>query len=1157
VRADRLEFTWYYSENLHREETVRRLAGELCWALRGIVRHSADNGASAFVPSDFPLAGLDQSTVDSLAGFGVEDIYPLTPTQSGMLFDSLMTPDAGVYLAQLDVEVDGVTDARALAEAWQRVVDRTPILRTAVAWQGLDRPQQIVRREVRLPVVLLDWRGVSEAEWRHRLRRLLADDRAMGMDLTRAPLTRVAIVQVADDRVRLVWTFHHILLDGWSAFHVLSDVLAGYAGATPVLRRPFRDYVAWLSDQDETAAEEYWRGTLSGLGAPTRLPCDRTPAPGYQPRATGWQELNLPAGLASRIAECGRRNGLTLNTLVQGGWSLLLAEHGGVADVCFGATVSGRPAGLAGADGIAGIFISTLPVRTTVDGRRPARAWLHDLQAEQVRARQFDYLALTRMQAVAGLERGTGMFDSIVVFENYPINRNSTNGHGPRLGAVSGVEVTGYPLNLVVYADDGLSFVLRYDPELFDERTVRRLGEGLTVLLDGLAADLDRPLCTVPLLPAHEHRRLVEGCNETMTTYPDRAVPELFEEWARRTPGAVAAVSAAETLSYAELNARANRLAHLLITRGVRAESRVATLFDRSVNPLVAFLAILKAGGVYVPLHPTNPAERTRLIIEETDAVLVLTDKAMRAQVDRDRPPMPSRTSSAGSERQRATEQREGAEGGQQDQDQRPITARAERAQFNTVIVVDDEPDLDRQPESDPGRIIEPDRLAYVMFTSGSTGKPKGVGVTHRGVVSLAWDHRLRSPAHQCVPFHSPQAFDASTYEIWTPLLNGGRIVVPPSDVDAALVRRLVAEHGLTTVFVTTALFNLLADEQPDCFLGVSEVWTGGEAASPQAFARVLEHCPDTVAFHVYGPTECTAYATCRPMTPEQARTGVAPIGLPMDNTLAYVLDPYLRPVPAGVTGELYLGGTGLARGYLGRPGLTAERFVADPFGSGGRLYRTGDLVRWGRAGDLEFQGRADNQVKVRGFRIELGEIQAALRAHPGVTEAVVQVRREAGRTQLTAFVAPAVDTAEVRGWLAERLPGYMVPAQLTALDRLPLNANGKIDQAALAKFEQPSGGGNGHVAPRTPTEEALAGIWSELLGASQVGVEDDFFLLGGDSIVSLRLASRVRRAFGVELSPRVIFEAPTVAALAGRLEDLILAQYEAAAGERLARERT
>jgi amino acid adenylation domain-containing protein/non-ribosomal peptide synthase protein (TIGR01720 family) len=1109
VRAGRLEFTWYYSENLHREETVRRLAGELCWALRGIVRDSADNGASAFVPSDFPLAGLDQSTVDSLAGLGVEDIYPLTPTQSGMLFDSLMTPDAGVYLAQLDVEVDGVTDARALAEAWQRVVDRTPILRTAAAWQGLDRPQQIVQREVRLPVVLLDWRGVSEAERRHRLRRLLADDRAMGMDLTRAPLTRVAIIQVTGDRVCLVWTFHHLLLDGWSAFHVLSDVLAGYAGATPVVRRPFRDYVAWLRDQDEAAAEEYWRGTLSGLGSPTRLPYDRTPAPGYQPRATGWQELSLPAGLVTRVTECARRNGLTLNTLVQGGWALLLAEHGGEPDVCFGATVSGRPAGLTGAAGIAGIFISTLPVRTTVDGPRPVRAWLHDLQAEQVRARQFDYLALTRMQAVAGLERGAGMFDSIVVFENYPIDKAPTNGHGPRLGGVSGVEVTGYPLNLVVYADGGLSFVLRYDPELFDERTVRRLGESLTVLLDGMVADLDRPLCMVPLLPERDHRRLVEGCNETTTAYPARAVPELFEEWARRTPGAVAAVSAAETLSYAELNARANRLAHLLITRGVGAESRVATLFDRSANPLVAFLAILKAGGVYVPLHPSNPAERTRLILEDTGAAVVLTDKATRG-----------------------------------------------RAGDLPVIVVDEEPDLDRQPESDPGLTIEPDRLAYLMFTSGSTGQPKGVGVTHRGVVSLAWDHRLRSPAHQCVPFHSPQAFDASTYEIWTPLLNGGRIVVPPSDVDAALVRRMVAEHGLTTMFVTTALFNLLADEQPDCFNGVYEVWTGGEAASPRAFARVLEHCPDTMAFHVYGPTECTTYATCREMTVEQARAGIAPIGLPMDNTLAYVLDPYLRPVPAGVTGELYLGGTGLARGYVGRPGLTAERFVADPFGSGGRLYRTGDLVRWGRAGDLEFQGRADNQVKVRGFRIELGEIQVALRACPGVTEAVVQVRRESGRTQLAAFVAPAVDTAEMRGWLAERLPGYMVPAQLVALDRLPLNANGKIDQAALAKLEQPGENGDGHVAPRTPTEEALAGIWSELLGASRVGVEDDFFLLGGDSIVSLRLASRVRRAFGVELSPRVIFEAPTVAALAGRLEDLILAQYEAAAGERLASER-
>jgi amino acid adenylation domain-containing protein len=696
------------------------------------------------------------------------------------------------------------------------------------------------------------------------------------------------------------------------------------------------------------------------------------------------------------------------------------------------------------------------------------------------------------------------------------VDRQSAEANGLRLRELSAVEVTGYPLNLVVYAEERLSFVLRYDPALFDAATVRRLADRLVVLLSGMVAEPDRPLWSVPLLSPAEHRQLTVECNDTAAAYPEDGVPSVFEEQARRTPDAVAVVCGEARVTYAELNARANRLAHLLIKRGVRVESRVAVLLGHSIDAVVALLAVLKAGGVYVPLHASYPRERTRLIIAETEAVLLLTDKATWRQAG-------TRLS---------------------------------------MIVVDDEPDLARQPTSEVGVTVEPDRLAYVMFTSGSTGTPKGVAVTHRGVVSMVWDHRLRSPAHRRVLFHSSQAFDASTYEIWTPLLAGGELVIARGEVDARLVRRMIAEHGLTAIFVTTALFNLFAEEQPDCFTGVREVWTGGESASPEAFDRVLRHCPGTAVVHAYGPTEGTTYATCRVMTPRQAQSGVAPIGLPTDNTRVYVLDRYLRAVPAGMAGELYLGGSGLARGYLGRPGLTAERFVADPFGSGNRLYRTGDLVRWGSAGDLEFVGRADGQVKIRGFRIELGEIQAALRARPGVGSAVVVVRQDAGRKHLVAYVVPAAgeaapDTEALRSSLADCLPGYMVPAAIVVLDRLPLNANGKVDQAALPGPEsvaQDANGGNGYVAPRNPTEEALARIWSELLGAERIGVDDDFFALGGDSIVSLRLASRVRRGFGVDVSPRELFEAPTVGALAERLHDLILAKFEAAAnraGER------
>jgi amino acid adenylation domain-containing protein/non-ribosomal peptide synthase protein (TIGR01720 family) len=1082
VRADALEFTWYYSENLHQAATIERLAGEFRATLEELATLST--------------MGLDES---------IEDVYPLTPTQSGMLFDSLMTPDTGVYFAQLNMVLDGISDVRALSDAWQRAGDRSPILRTAIAWQERDHPLQIVHRHVRLPIVVHDWRDLTNGEREHRTRRLLAADRALGLDLTRPPLTRLALIRITDTQVRMIWTFHHILLDGWSAFQLLSDVLANYAGTDIPDRRPFRDYVDWLGEQDSAAAEAYWRDALAGFGSPTRLPSDRTPAPGHQPRATEVVNLDLPAELSKRLTECGQRGGLTTNTVVQGAWAMLLSQYAGEADVCFGATVSGRPASLPGAEEIVGIFISTLPVRVGVDGQRDTVTWLRELQAEQARARQFDHLPLTTVQSYADIDRGGNLFDSIVVFENYPVDRKSAEANGVRVREVSAVEVTGYPLNLVVYAEDRLSFALRYDPALFDAVTVRRLAVRLMVLLDGIASGAERPLWTVPLLTEAEHRRLVVENNDTATRYPDWGIADLFEEQVRRTPDATAVVCGAQRLSYAVLNARANRLAHLLIARGVVAETRVATLFDHSIDAVVGFLAVLKAGGAYVPLHPSNPPERTRMILADTGAVLLLTNRAMWRHAD----PMVS------------------------------------------LIVVDDEPRLAGRSTGNPGLAVEPDRLAYVMFTSGSTGTPKGVAVTHRGIVSMVWDRRLRNSAHQRGMFHSPQAFDASTDEIWTPLLSGGEVVIPTGAVDAEQIRRMIGEHDLTCVFVTTALFNLLADEQPDCFAGLREVWTGGESASANAFERVLSRCPGTVVTHAYGPTEYTTYATCQAMTPSQARTGIAPIGAPMDNTRAYVLDRWLRPVPAGVTGELYLGGSGLARGYLGRPALTADRFVADPFGSGDRLYRTGDLVRWGHGGGLEFVGRADGQVKVRGFRIELGEIQAALRAQPGVGGAIVVIRQDVGRKQLVGYVAPAAgqappDGGGLRRSLAALLPDYMVPADILVLDRLPLNANGKVDRAALPAPEESRE--HTYVAPRDQTEEALARIWSELLGVERVGITDDFFDLGGDSIVSLRLASRVRRNFGVEVSPRELFEAPTVGAIAERLRDRILAKFEAQA---------
>ncbi|GHF94804.1 MULTISPECIES: non-ribosomal peptide synthetase [Amycolatopsis] len=1087
VTGGRLEFSWFSSAGRHHDSTVERLAAEFAANLAELVRHCA--GAGGRTPSDFPLARLDQQAVDRLVGdgSGIEDVYPLTGTQRGMLYDSLLTPDAGMYLGQFSVLLDDVADADALCAAWQRVVDATPVLRTSVVWEGLDDPVQLVHRHARLPITRHDWRALPAAERDRRLAELLEADWQAGLDLAACPVGRLTVLRVGERTVRAVWTMHHLMVDGWSTHQLLADVFAHYSalrGADaprPAPRRPFGDYVAWTLGQDRTAAELYWRDALAGLTAPTRLPFDRAPAHGYRPGASDEAELVLPADLSARLTGFARDHQLTMNTVVQGAWALLLSRYTGEDDVCFGATVSGRPPELADSASIAGLLINTLPVRTGVPAAEPVVSWLAGLQDAQARAREFEAVSAGQVHEWSELPPEARLFDSVVVFENYPIDAGAAAAHGLRLLEVGARELNGYPLNLVAYPGERLRFVLRHDPALFDDGTVRRLLRNLTTLLAGIAADPRRLVAEIPLADEDERRRVVAEWNDTAAEFPaGLTVPQLFAEQVARTPDAVAVVSEAETLTYAELNARANGLARVLAGHGVGAESRVALLLGRSADAVIGTLAVLKAGGVYVPLHPGQPADRLKHAVAAVEAVAVLTDPELAAQA--------------------------GTVG---------------------LPVVVAHPSV----AADVPEVAGPDRLAYVMFTSGSTGEPKSVAVSHRGIVSLAADRQWRSGGPQRMLFHSPQAFDAATLELWVPLLTGGTLVVAPSDVDAELVRRVVAGHDLTTVFVTAALFALFADEAPDCFKGLREVWTGGDVVSAAAVAAVLAHCPGTTVVNAYGPTENTTLVTCRPTR----RPGPVPIGRPMDNIRAYALDPRLRPVPPGVPGELYVGGEALARGYLGRAALTAERFVADPFGAGGRLYRTGDVVRWSGDGELEFLGRTDDQLKIRGFRVEPGEVEAALRARPGVTDAVVVARSDGGRKYLAAYVIGEVPD------LTGELPDYLVPAVFVRLDRLPLTRNGKVDRRALPEPDLRPGGAE-RVVPRNPTEQALGRIWSELLTLEEVGVHESFFALGGDSITALRLVSRVRRAFGVEVSPRDLFDAPTIGELAETVQDRILA---------------
>ena len=1057
VDQDELVFTWFYSPDLHDTRTVRALADATAAALRQIIDHCTQPNAFGRTPSDFPLARLDQSTVDRLAGRDVTDIYPLTPTQTGMVFHQ------GIYVQQIAFVLDGVPEPTALGRAWQRVVDRTPTLRTSIVWEAVEQPLQIVHTDVTLPVTYHEQWDLTE---------FLARDRAAGIDLAEAPLMRVAIAKLNATEVQVVWTFHHVLLDGWSMFAVLSDVLATHDGARTPPRGAFREYLRWLAEQDHEQAREHWQRKLAGVTDTTPLPFDRPPVAMHRVESRASIRKALDAKASARVRELALRNGLTVHTVVQGAFALLLSRYSGQSEVVFGTTVSGRPPELPDVESIVGLFINTVPTRVKVDGR--LIDWLRELQDAQAESRRFDFVPQRANQ-----------FDSILVFENYPTT-------GLRLRDLHGIESTNYPLAVVAYPGECLEFGFGYDPDLFDPATVDRMAGHLLVLLDELIHG-DRPVATVPMITGAQ-RQLIADWNDTATELPDGTIPDLFGRQVARTPDATAVVADGVELTYAELDRRANRLAHRLIGLGVRPEVPVALLMARSVELVVAELAICKAGGAYIPLDARAPIARLRLLIAETDARILVTDQVWAPT--------------------------------------------AGEIHHGGPVVVLGAPDAEQVPraghDTSPAVIFHPDNLAYVVHTSGSTGTPKGVGARHRDVVALAFDRAFGRGAHDVVLLHSPQAFDAHTYELWVPLLRGGRVVLaPPGDVDTEVLRRMIAEHGVSAIFLTSGLFRMVATENPACLRGAKEVWTGGEIVPAAAIRQVMAACPGLTVADVYGPTETTTYATHHPMTDVADVPDMVPIGGPLDNTRLYVLDGALAPNPPGVPGELFIAGAGLARGYLRRPGLTAERFLADPYGPPGeRMYRTGDVVRWTDDGELEFIGRRDEQVKIRGFRIELSEIETALLRHNAVTEAVVvAVVDDAGRKRLVAYlVGTAPEPAALREFLGRSLPDYMVPSVFECLTALPLNPNGKVDRKALPA---PTWQAHGLVAPRTETEATLAAIWADLLGVARIGVTDDFFERGGDSILSIQVASRARQA-GLNLSPRDVFEHTTIAALAG-----------------------
>ncbi|MFD7451666.1 amino acid adenylation domain-containing protein [Kitasatospora sp. NPDC059827] len=1034
----------------------------------------------------------------------VEDIHRLSPLQAGMLFHSV--DDSGgeqPYLVQTVDELSGPLDRSAFRQTWQQLLDRHTALRSVFLWEDLPEPLQVVQRRVELPLAELDWRAHPDTEQRARLDGLLRENRAAGLDLTAAPLFRLTLVAVAPGRHWLLWTFHHLLLDGWSLPLLQREFAELYRAAlssvparlpAPV---PYSRYIAWLDAQPKAAAREFWQSYLAGFAEPTRLGVDGPTG------RTGFaaHELVLDRARCARVREFAQRSRVTVNVLVQAAWALLLSRYGNGEDVLFGTTVAGRPPTLAGAESMVGMFINTLPVRLRVPGGERVSAWLRQVQRQQAEYRQYEFGALSEIHGWSGLPKGSPLFRSILVFENYPAAPEPGRPDELTAETLLSVENTGYPLTLVAYAGRELGVRFSYDRSVFDRAAVERMAGHFENLLDALVAAPDARLDDLDLLGPEERHRLLRDGNDTAAPRPpERTVHQLVEEQARARPDAVALVHGDRRLRYRELNERANRLAHRLRGLGARPDTTVGVCAERGPELVVALLAVLKSGAAYLPLDPAHPTDRLTHLLLSTGTAVVLHDAHL---ADRLGP-------------------------------------------YDGTLLALDDPATADHPGTDPDPVTRPDHLAYVIHTSGSTGTPKGVQITHRNVLGL---FAATAPEFGFGPqdawtfFHS-FAFDFSVWELWCPLTTGGRVVVVDraTATSPAELLDLLARQEVTVLNQTPSAFAMLQqalDPASAARLRLRLVVFGGEALRPARLGRwhaLMGERPVRLA-NMYGITEVTVHATLRDVRPADilATDPGSPVGRPLGNTRAYVLDPAGRPVPIGVPGELYIGGEGLARGYLGRPALTAERFVPDPFTPGARLYRTGDLARRRADGDLEYLGRGDDQVKIRGHRIEPGEIDARLQQHPAVTASTTVVREDdPGDRQLVSYLTTEAGTAptttELREHLRALLPAHMLPAAFVTLDRLPLTPNGKTDRRALpapgrARPELAAD----YTAPRTAVEESVAAVWAEVLGLAAVGVHDDFFDLGGDSVKSLRIAGRLRR-LDLAVGPGDILRNPTVA---------------------------
>ncbi len=1078
-----------------------------------------------------------------LTSANIQNIYKLSPMQEGMYFHFLLDPSSSAYLEQMSYTIQGNVAIPQVSDSLNELFKRHHVLRTVFNHEKKDQALQIVLKERAPGFYFEDLRKLPVADKQAYVQTYKAADKTRTFDLTKDVLMRVSVLQLEDDLFEFVWTFHHILMDGWCLgiltaefFELYNSSLKNIAAKLPPVI-PYNAYIQWLDKQDKTAAANYWKTYIEGYTEAAQVP------PIQPSGKTGTYQnqcltLALSKDQTQQIQALATQQNVTLNALLQTTWGVLLSIYNATSDVVYGTVVSGRPAAIEGVESIVGLFINTVPVRVQYQSETSFVELLESVHAAFMQAEPHHYFPLADIQADSALKQH--LLNHLLVFENFPISDMLTDSSAQdtnhlRIVDVNVFEQTNYDFNLVIVPGAALQLKFIYNDRLYNPADMQRIFTHLQILLNQVCTQPTIPVRKINLLSEEEKQQILVDFNATTQAYPaNQTIVELFEAQARINPDQLAVACGEETLTYAQLNARANQLAHYLrTTEDTQPNDCIGLLADRSIEMLVGIWGILKAGAAYVPVDPTLPEQRIHFMLDNSSVRLLITDQLHWAQtIDLEGYPVFSLTENA------ATLQKCSAE--------------------------------------NPEPVNCPTDLLYVMYTSGSTGQPKGVMIEHRSVVKLVKNTNYTdlNTSHKVLQL-SNFMFDGSTFDIFGALLNGASLYLIPKHVllsNESLVG-YIESCGINVMFITTALFNNLTELSPNTISRFEKIYFGGEEASLKHIRKALAHRqnPDSIV-HVYGPTEATTFSTFYVIESLPETQTYVPIGQPLANTSAYILNENMAPVPVGVAGELYIGGESLAKGYLKRPELTAEKFVKNPFitpekaptgrnpsaqdealwnADAPRLYRTGDIARWTPDGNIVFMGRRDHQVKIRGYRIELGEIENTLRSYAPIEDVLVLAKTTSdGSKQLVAYYVSKQECSlqDLRSHFASLLPDYMIPSWFVWMEKFPLNTSSKVDRKALPDPTQTTENrAITYVAPRNATEEKLADIWQNVLDShAPIGVQDNFFEIGGHSLKATRIVSRLYKEFQKKIDLKAFFAHPTIESLAQLLAQETETAYEA-----------